>query len=194
MDSKVVATWAIPNYCSLQRRPKRRFMVPEIRYQCLNPKPLAPDSVFFWADYCLGRDMEDRQGKNIKRRVLPGTREGATILPTCIENDADEHELLLWKRVLLSFPAFFNKFESDDALYWKCTNLRVQFMGVARAVKHQAAQLVIDIYTYKLREEAALGSLTPAQVAELYNDNLDGNIADDIKTRSKMWCVKLGAW
>ena len=69
-----------------------------------------------------------------------------------VEEDATEDELLSWRRVLLSYPASFKSYDTDDAIYFQATNLRIKMKGLAKTTTHRTSQIIFDIYNYKVRK------------------------------------------
>ena len=105
-------------------------------------------------------------------RVSPEEPQHALLLKIAerIAASAPQTELMEWKRVLLSCPGRIAFFDTDDDVYFHLTNARVKALTSARAMAHKTSQIIIDIFDFKLRKEATLGTLSAAKIAEIYQE------------------------
>ena len=60
-----------------------------------------------------------------------------------------------WRVTLLSTPAVFVRIDANDDAFAEANSLRQEAAGFRRAVEHSACQLVYNIWSLKLRMEAA---------------------------------------
>ena len=118
-------------------------------------------------------------------RLSPEEMQHALILKVAerIEAGADEAELLIWKRCLLSATGRFVRADTYDDQYVFVTSARRRMRDAASAVVHLASQIICDIWLFKARKEAKLNkSLSNAEVAKLYEDNM-GDAKNDEESR-----------
>jgi hypothetical protein len=100
-----------------------------------------------------------------------------------IGQTCSDEELSGWRSTLLSWPCKFVKgLDTDDSRYFYNLNLRESAKMTAKAIGHTASQVIIDIYMFKVRKEAASGPLSAAAVAKLYQDNV--RFSDSKEARS----------
>ncbi|CAJ1407145.1 unnamed protein product [Effrenium voratum] len=86
-----------------------------------------------------------------------------------IRDDADEPELELWRKILLSTQARCVRASSWDERYFWSVNSRRRTADIAKTVTHLASQICQDIWLFKRRKESLLNkTLTNAEVAGLY--------------------------
>ena len=110
--------------------------------------------------------------KGAALRVSPEEPQHAVIFKIAarIDEEAEEAELLEWKRVLLSFPGKFIHLDTDDDVYFHVTNAREKVKSAAAAISHKTSQIIFDIHGYRVKKESELGPLTPAAIAQFYQD------------------------
>ena len=71
-------------------------------------------------------------------------------------NAGISHEALeTWRVTLLSTPAVFVRIDANDDAFAEANSLRQEAAGFRRAVEHSARQLVYNIWSLKLRMDAA---------------------------------------
>jgi hypothetical protein len=119
-------------------------------------------------------------------RLSPEEMQHALILKVAqrMEAGADEAELLVWKRCLLSATGRFVRADTYDEQYFFVTNSRRRMRDAAAAIVHLASQVVCDIWLFKARKEAQLNkTLSNAEIAKLYEDNMS-----DAKTEEESRC------
>jgi hypothetical protein len=115
-------------------------------------------------------------------RLSPEEMQHALILKVAqrITAGADEEELLVWKRCMLSATGRFVRADTYDEQYFFVTNSRRRMRDAAAAIVHLASQVVCDIWLFKARKEAQLGkTLSNTDIAKLYDDNMSDAKADD---------------
>ena len=105
-------------------------------------------------------------------RLSPEEPQHAVIITIAarIEEEAEEAELLEWKRVLLSFPGKFISIDTDDDAYFYVTNAREKVKAAAASISHKTSQLIFDIHGFRVKKESEQGPLTPAAIAKFYED------------------------
>ena len=74
--------------------------------------------------------------------------------------------------MVLSTPGRFIKLDVADDGYFHVTNARLLLKGKAATIVHKTSQIIIDIYNFKLRKEATLGSQSTSAIAELHKASL----------------------
>jgi hypothetical protein len=115
-------------------------------------------------------------------RLSPEEMQHALILKVAqrIEAGADEAELLVWKRCLLSATGRFVRADTYDEQYFFVTNSRRRMRDAAAAIVHLASQVICDIWLFKARKEAQLNkSLSNPEIAKLYEDNMSDAKSED---------------
>ena len=115
-------------------------------------------------------------------RLSPEEMQHALILKVAqrIDDGADDAELLVWRRCLLSATGRFVRADTYDEQYFFVTNSRRRMRDAASAIVHLASQVVCDIWLFKARKEAQLSkSLNNTEIAKLYEDNMNDATADE---------------
>jgi hypothetical protein len=118
-------------------------------------------------------------------RLSPEDMQHALILKVAerIEAGADEAELLVSKRCLLSATGRFVRADTYDQQYFFVANSCRRMRDAAAAVVHLASQIVCDIWLFKARKEAQLKkTLSNMGVAKLYEENM-GDATNDEESR-----------
>jgi hypothetical protein len=115
-------------------------------------------------------------------RLSPEEMQHALILKVAqrIEAGADDAELLVWRRCLLSATGRFVRADTFDEQYFWVTNSRRRMRDAAAAIVHLASQVICDIWLFKARKEALLNkTLSNAEISKLYEDHMSDAKSDE---------------
>ena len=103
-----------------------------------------------------------------------------------IRAGAGDAELAEWKRVLLSVPAVFASFPTEDSKYAAAMKRRSRLTGVGESVKHTLRQTIYNVVGFKRRKESFCGPINNAQLAKFYMDHVisGGGAGEELHKKS----------
>ena len=119
------------------------------------------------ADFANGEALP----RGALNRISPPEPPQALVIKVAqrINGGATAHELLQWKRVLLSVPCIFERVDSVDMIYARACDIRLEHAGIARAVQFSARQTIYSIISFKQSKEIGGMKFSAELISQFYD-------------------------